>query len=384
MEAMGINSNVHAGGKVFHIQTAADPARSMFQAEIFEKGRVIMVQKKNVDAARMKDWDKDKIKDFLNEFHQEIAWEIELLFFIRDKIKTIKHAVSHNKMGLIFLRKGMVEEAIVEFENAIEKNPGLVESYNNLGLAFMQSGDHPKAIEILQKGCDMEPQFADLKNNLGMAYSMAGMYTHALSAYESALAINHNYVDAHFNTVITLLDSILHSPYAEDLPPAPARKSTVFHILETITASNPNFSNIRFYSTRFEKLVTQIHSGELKHGIETIKELKDAHGTPNLDEIMHGFYLKFLFGGAGKNETILDQYRIKLEKAVETNPNYADLHNSLGILFLIQCRNLFLKAMMQFKKAYEINPSYKSAYKNFRLVHNDGREFLNLLRAIIK
>lgn len=384
MEAMGINSNVHAGGKIFHIQTAADPARSLFQAEIFEKGRVIMVQKKNVDTVRMKDWDKDKIKDFLNEFHQEIAWEIELLFFIRDKIKTIKHAVSHNKMGLIFLRKGMTEEAIVEFEHAIEKNPGLVESYNNLGLALTRNGNFEKAIAVLQKGCEMEPHFADLKNNLGLAYAKAGMYTHALSAYESALAINPKYADAHFNTIITLLDSITHCPYADNLPPVPERKSTVFHILEKLNISNPNFSAISFYATRFEKLMSQIHSGYLDQAIVTINELKDAQGTPNLDEIMHGFYLKFLFGGAGKNETILDQYRIKLEKAVETNPNYADLHNSLGLLFLIQCRNLFLKAMMQFKKAYEINPSYKSAYKNFRLVHNDGREFLNLLRAIIK
>lgn len=230
----------------------------------------------------------------------------------------------------------------------------------------------------------MEPHFADLKNNLGLAYAKAGMYTHALSAYESALAINPKYADAHFNTIITLLDSITHCPYADNLPPVPERKSTVFHILEKLNISNPNFSAISFYATRFEKLMSQIHSGYLDQAIVTINELKDAQGTPNLDEIMHGFYLKFLFGGAGKNETILDQYRIKLEKAVETNPNYADLHNSLGLLFLIQCRNLFLKAMMQFKKAYEINPSYKSAYKNFRLVHNDGREFLNLLRAIIK
>ncbi|MBL7993933.1 tetratricopeptide repeat protein [bacterium] len=384
MEAMGINSNVHAGGKIFHIQTAADPARSMFQAEIFEKGRVIMVQKKNVDASRMKDWDKDKIKDFLNEFHQEIAWEIELLFFIRDKIKTIKHAVSHNKMGLIFLRKGMVEEAIVEFENAIEKNPNLVESYNNLGLAFMQSGDHAKAVEILQKGCEMEPQFADLKNNLGLAYSKAGMFTHALSAYEAALAINPKYSEAHLNSIITLLESSIAESNTQDLPPIAARQKTILHVLEKVVASNPDFTNFRFYSFRFEKLVKQIESGETIPAIETINEIKDAIGKPNLDEIMHGFYLKFLFGGAGKNEPILEQYRIKLEKAVETNPNYADLHNSLGLLFLIQCRNLFLKAMMQFKKAYEINPSYKSAYKNFRLVHNDGREFLNLLRAIIK
>ncbi|MBL7959776.1 tetratricopeptide repeat protein [bacterium] len=384
MEAMGINSNVHAGGKIFHIQTAADPARSMFQAEIFEKGRVIMVQKKNVDASRMKDWDKDKIKDFLNEFHQEIAWEIELLFFIRDKIKTIKHAVSHNKMGLIFLRKGMVEEAIVEFENAIEKNPSLVESYNNLGLAFMQLGNHTKAIEILQKGCEMEPQFADLKNNLGMAYSKAGMFTHALSAYEAALAINPKYSEAHLNSIITLLESNRAKTNTDDLPPVAARKATILHVLEKVIASNPDFANFRFYSFRFEKLGKQIESGETIQAIETINEIKDAIGKPNLDEIMHGFYLKFLFGGAGKNESILEQYRIKLEKAVETNPNYADLHNSLGLLFLIQCRNLFLKAMMQFKKAYEINPSYKSAYKNFRLVHNDGREFLNLLRAIIK
>jgi tetratricopeptide (TPR) repeat protein len=384
MDQIGINSNVNAGGKIFHIQTIGSLMGMTIQSEVYDAGRVIMVQKKKLDETRSEIVNEEQFRQFLNTFHHEIVSEIKLLFFIRDKIRTIKHAISNNKMGLIFLRKGMIDEAVAEFEHAIEKSPELVEAYNNLGIAYIQRGNYSEAVTLLKKGRELEPQFADLRNNLGLAYVRLKMFTEALEEYQSALKINPNYTEVYLNIGIAYLESILHQPENKNLPTASIRKSRAIENFEKTLTSNPDFTSYRFFSFRFEKAIKQINADEISPAIETIQEIKNAIQKPNLDETIHGFYLKFLFGGVGKDDKALSDYRIQLEKAVEENPQYADLHNSLGIIYLIQCRNIFLKAVNQFKKAYEINPSYKNAYKNFRLVQNDGREFLNLLRAILK
>jgi tetratricopeptide (TPR) repeat protein len=382
MDQIGINSNVYAGGKIFHIQTSGSLNDLTVQSEIFEAGRVILVQKKKYEGGKGKG--PEDFNEFLKSYHNEIAWELELLFFMRDKIRTTSHMVSSNKIGLLFLHKGLLDEAITEFIFTIEKSPEMVEAYNNLGLTYMQRRDFKDAIEIFKRATDMKPNFADLHNNLGAAYSKAKMYVEALNEYQEALKINPNYVLVHLNIGETYLQSIQNSPDANGLAPIADRKATVLDIFQKSLVNNPDFANYRFYSFRFEKIAKYIETDAISQAIETIGDIRNSILRPNLDETIHGFYLKFLFGGAGKDEKVLMDYRIKLEKHIEENPQYADLHNSLGLVYLIQCRNLFLKAMSQFKKAYEINPSYKSAYKNFRLVQNDGREFLNLLRAILK
>jgi tetratricopeptide (TPR) repeat protein len=385
MEQIGINSNVYAGGKIFHIQTSGNIHEMALQSEVFEAGRVIMFHKKKLDDAQIKEYSTEEtFREFLKTFHHEIAWELELLFFMRDKIRTINHPISNNKIGLLFLRKGLLDEAIAEFEYAIEKKSDLIEPFTNLGIAYIQKGNFSEAVRILKTGCELKPNFADLRNNLGLAYGKNQQYAEALEEYQTALKINPNYTIVHLNIAITYLESIQVHPDVNALPDVAARKAIVSDIFQKTLATNPDFATFRFYTFRFEKIIKHIQANAIKQALEIIQEIKDSIQKPNLDETIHGFYLKFLFGGAGKDEKVLSDYRIQLEKAVEENPQYADLHNSLGLVYLIQCRNLFLKAMGQFKKAYEINPSYKNAYKNFRLVQNDGREFLNLLRAILK
>ena len=51
---------------------------------------------------------------------------------------------------------------------------------------------------------------------------------------------------------------------------------------------------------------------------------------------------------------------------------------------MIQGRNLLLRAKEEFKNALDINPKFEKADKNLKLVENDGRGFLILLRALLK
>ena len=96
------------------------------------------------------------------------------------------------------------------------------------------------------------------------------------------------------------------------------------------------------------------------------------------------FYLKFMYGGRGLSRRALKKFEQDLLNAIGIQEDYADLWNNLGIVHLIQCRNLFLQALGEFNQALEINPKFEKASKNRKLVENDGKEFLILLKEILK
>jgi hypothetical protein len=91
-----------------------------------------------------------------------------------------------------------------------------------------------------------------------------------------------------------------------------------------------------------------------------------------------------MYGGKGLDNTTIRRYEERLKLALKDNADYADIWNNLGVIHLIQCRNLFLQALGEFRKSLDINPDFEKAKKNKILVENDGKEFLILLRAILK
>ena len=91
-----------------------------------------------------------------------------------------------------------------------------------------------------------------------------------------------------------------------------------------------------------------------------------------------------MYGGKGLSRWALKKFERDLLNVIGIQEDYADLWNSLGIVHLIQCRNLFLQALGEFNQALEINPKFEKASKNRKLVENDGKEFLILLKEILK
>jgi tetratricopeptide (TPR) repeat protein len=95
------------------------------------------------------------------------------------------------------------------------------------------------------------------------------------------------------------------------------------------------------------------------------------------------FYLKFMFGQLDDNNQTLDYYINTIESVLLENPNYADLRHSLGVAYLLKGWQCFSRATGEFEKAVDINPAYEKAKKKLKLMQNDGRGLLILLRAIL-
>jgi tetratricopeptide (TPR) repeat protein len=70
------------------------------------------------------------------------------------------------RLGDALLQKGRVDEAIEQFQKALQTNPGHAKARNNLGSAFLQKGNSAEAAAQFQEALQLEPEDPWPKNNL--------------------------------------------------------------------------------------------------------------------------------------------------------------------------------------------------------------------------
>lgn len=375
METIGLNSEVVAGGKKFHVQTQFLKSNEKIISNIFDDGKVVLTR----DIAIGRSLSVRELKAQAEQLHQAVISDLELLYFISEKVRTVRHAQSNNKLGLAFLRRNLFDEAVAEFERAIDIEPTLTEAYLNWGRAYLQQKKYAEAIAIFVRALQQNPDYADLQNYLGYAYFRNHQLAEAATAIKLALEKNPKYVAAVFNLSLVLLQSVIIGLETLDENTAAERLDRVKEFLSSIVDQRD------YYKTDYlEQAIAKLNEDQLTEAMQAL-EMADADRPSQRDlDYESEFYLKFMFGGKGKDDEFIREYAQTLKQAVASYPHYADLRNNLGIAYLIQCRNLFLNALEEFREAIRINPDYKKAEKNLKLAENDGKGFLILLRAILK
>ncbi|MBN2008656.1 tetratricopeptide repeat protein [candidate division KSB1 bacterium] len=371
MEAVGLNSEVLAGGKKFHIQTNIVEPGNKIISNVFDKGRVIIKKESLINGET-----DDEIKDLVQSLHKDVTSELQLLFYISEKVQTIKHAASNNKLGIVFSNRQLYDEAIKEFKKAIELDDGFTEAYKNLGEVYLKNKQYDEALATLTDGLAKQSDFPDLHNSLGMVYLEQGQYVEAIAAFNAALAKNSYFTKSHLNLSVTLLKSIMNDIDEDELPSFDKRREMAISHIQIVE----NFID----SDKLIEAYQHFDDDDLEKTVEVLQEVNRENYTTLGTDIENEFYLKFMFGGKGKDDAFIQEHILKLKELINKYPKYADLRNNLGIAYLIQCRNLFLNALEEFRQALKINPGFKKAEKNLKLAENDGKGFLILLRAILK
>jgi tetratricopeptide (TPR) repeat protein len=201
-----------------------------------------------------------------------------------------------------------------------------------------------------------------------------------LAQFQNALKLNKDYLEVQYNLALLYFKSTFFDKTDEFLPPPSIRIQRGIERIEKINSNKPELLNSNY--PKIQKFLEKENYEALVKFLEESRSKIFIQDAVNL--IGTSFYLKFMYGGKGLDNEIIKKYESKLEAALEIFPDYADIWNNLGIIHLIQCRNLFLQALSEFKRSLEINPGFDKARKNKKLVENDGKEFLILLRAILK
>jgi len=114
-------------------------------------------------------------------------------------------AEAHYNLGVALEQMGRVPEAIEHYEQALRLRPEYAAAYSNLGSISLRLGKVPEAIAQYERALQFEPDMAEAYYNLGLALKQAGRVEEAIKRYTEAIRIKPDYAEAHYNLANALL-----------------------------------------------------------------------------------------------------------------------------------------------------------------------------------
>ena len=106
-----------------------------------------------------------------------------------------RDAETYNNRGIGYEEKGQYDQAILEYNKALEINPRYAAAYVNRGNAYSAKGQYDQAISEFNKALEINPRYAEAYNNRGIGYEEKGQYGQAILDYNKALEINPRYAN---------------------------------------------------------------------------------------------------------------------------------------------------------------------------------------------
>ena len=100
--------------------------------------------------------------------------------------------MAHNNQGVAFFQRGKLDDALAQFQKAVELNPNYADAHTNLGIALLQKGQLGKAIEQHQTALKINPNFAIAHANLAVAFIRKGRIDDAIAEFQEALRLDAN------------------------------------------------------------------------------------------------------------------------------------------------------------------------------------------------
>lgn len=108
---------------------------------------------------------------------------------LRRALEGLDTAETRYDLALVLDRGGRLDEAIAEYERALDRNPNHVDALVNLGIAHARQGRLARAIRLFEQAVAVDPDHADAQVNLGALHLARGARAAAGRAFREALEI---------------------------------------------------------------------------------------------------------------------------------------------------------------------------------------------------
>ena len=115
-------------------------------------------------------------------------------------------ARAYNNLGIALLRLSRTNEAVANFQKAIEveSDPDFADAYNNLANLLAAQNRQAEAIEHYQKAIRINPDFAEARCGLADLLAAQGRLDEAIGQYQKVVQIKPDYTAAHYNLGVVL------------------------------------------------------------------------------------------------------------------------------------------------------------------------------------
>ena len=104
--------------------------------------------------------------------------------------RAVDDAEEHIRRGIAYRREEKFEQAMAEFEQAVNINPDHADAWYHHGLAWGLMGEHGRAVADFTHAVALAPEYADAYNCRGYALLCMGEYRLALRDLEQASRLN--------------------------------------------------------------------------------------------------------------------------------------------------------------------------------------------------
>lgn len=232
------------------------------------------------------------------------------------KGKAAIEAQEHYSYGKVFFERGEPDRALDEFKESLELDPENVNSLIGLGQCRLALQQIEESVAALEKAVGLAPDFADAHYNLGRAYMEQNLREKAINEFKEALNINPKYRAAK-----SLMSALMKSA-----------------------------------------------DGRVRVG-ESDRELSAAE-----EQLSRQANIHFHMGNALLQKNLLKEALVEFKEAVRLRPNYPDIRNRLGELYMR--RGQFSLAEEEFLVALKINPKYVAAMLNIAECYRMHSELL--------
>lgn len=117
---------------------------------------------------------------------------------------TSRNYVARNNYGAALRSRGRIDEALVQFREAVAIRPRNLEAQNNVGEALMQQGHPGDAMPYFLEALRLKPDSPEAHANLGSALDKSGRSAEAVAHYRQAIQYRPAYAEAHVGLGATL------------------------------------------------------------------------------------------------------------------------------------------------------------------------------------
>ncbi len=132
------------------------------------------------------------------------VWRSEVSLWQDSASKSPAKVRPHQNLALYYGAQGQLDLAKSELQQALAIEPGNFELHNNLGIVYKQLGDFASAIREYQTVLLLEPQDAMARYNLGNIYLALGNLEAAIREYRACAASVPDYDEVYNNLGIAL------------------------------------------------------------------------------------------------------------------------------------------------------------------------------------
>jgi tetratricopeptide (TPR) repeat protein len=109
---------------------------------------------------------------------------------LRQAQEGLDDAVSHYNLGFLLARVGRLQEAVAEYQRALDREPENVEARSNLATVLVRQGKLDGAARQLGRALEIDPDNASAHTNLGVVLAQQGRFEPAAREFKEAVRLD--------------------------------------------------------------------------------------------------------------------------------------------------------------------------------------------------